>query len=62
MELLSGDRLSRVEVDSSGLVHGESLGLHCGCADVADFCHRMRLSDEIYHFSAGQEYQTSASR
>ena len=28
VELLSGDGLSRLDVDASGLVHGESLGLH----------------------------------
>ena len=36
VELLSGDGLSRIEVDSSGLAHGESPGLHHWCADVAD--------------------------
>ena len=30
VELLSGDGLSRIAVDSSGLVHGESTGLHYG--------------------------------
>ena len=42
VELFSGDGLSRVEVDTSGLVHGESPGLHYGCANVADCFHRMR--------------------
>ena len=50
VELLSGDGLSRVEVDSSGPAHGESPGLRHGCADVADCFHRMRLSREIRHF------------
>ena len=50
MELLSGDGLSRLEVDSSGLVHEESLGLHYGCADVADGFHRTRLFGEIRNF------------
>ena len=50
VELLSGDGLSRIEVDSSGLVHGESPGLHDGCADVADCFHWMRLSGDIRHF------------
>ena len=49
LELLSGDGLSRIEVDTSGLVHGESPGLHYGCADVADCFHRMRLFGEIRH-------------
>ena len=40
MELLSGDGLSRIEVDASELVDGESPGLHYGCADVADCFHR----------------------
>ena len=31
LELLSGDGLSRTEVDSSGLAFGESPGLHYGC-------------------------------
>ena len=39
MELLSGDGLSRIEVDAPGLVHGESPGLHFKCADVADCFH-----------------------
>ena len=50
VELLSGDGLSLIEVDSSGFLHGESLGLHCGCGDVAGCFHRMRLSGEIRHF------------
>ena len=50
VDLLSRDGLSRIEVDSTGLAHGESPGLHYGCADVADCFHRMRLST----FSAGQ--------
>ena len=54
VELLSGDGLSRIEVDSSGLAHGVSPGLHHGCADVADCFHRMRHSGESRHFSAGQ--------
>ena len=44
VELFSGDGLSRIEVNSSGLAHRESPGLHDGCAVVADFFHRMRLS------------------
>ena len=51
---LSGGGLSRIEVDTFGLVHGDSPGLHYGCADVADFFHRMRFSGEIRHFSVGQ--------
>ena len=50
VELLSGDGLLRIEVGSSGLAHGESPGLHDGCADVADCFHRMRLSGEVRHF------------
>ena len=58
VELLSGDGLSLIEVDSSGFLHGESLGLHCGCGDVAGCFHRMRLSGEIRHFfSAGQGFE-----
>ena len=53
VELLSGDGLSRIEVDSSGLAYGESLGLHFGCADVAD-C----FSGEIRHFFFGQGCRT----
>ena len=36
MELLSGDGLSRIDVDSCSLVRGESPDLHHGSADVAD--------------------------
>ena len=50
VELLSRDELSRIEVDSSGLAHGVSPGLHYGCADVADCFHRMRLSGDIRLF------------
>ena len=50
VELFSGDRLSRTEVDASGLVKAESAGLHFGCADVADSFHMMRLSVGIRHF------------
>ena len=42
--LFSGEGLSRIEVDFSGLTHGESPGLHYKYADVADCFHRMRLS------------------
>ena len=49
VELLSGDWLSRIEVDSSGLAHGETPGLHYGCHDVADCFLKMRLSGEIRH-------------
>ena len=38
VELLSGDGLSRIDVGSSGLVHGESPGLHHGCAAVGGRC------------------------
>ena len=62
VELLSGDGLSRIEVDSSGIAHGESPGLHYGCADVSDCFHRMRLSGVTRQFSAGQGYRTSTSR
>ena len=62
VELLSGDGLPRIEVDSSGLANGESPGLHNGCADVADCFHMMRLPGEIRHFSAGQGYRTSTSK
>ena len=48
VELLSGHGLSRIEGDSSGLAHGESPGLHCKCADVAECFHRMLLFGEIY--------------
>ena len=54
VELLSGDGLSRIEVDPSDLVHGVPPGLHYGCAEVADCFHRMHLSGEIRRFSAGQ--------
>ena len=50
VELLSGDGLSRIEVDFSGLVRGESLRLHYGCADVADCCHRVCLSGDSQCF------------
>ena len=50
VELFSGDGLSRIEVDPFCLAHGESPGLHNGCADVADCFHRLRLSGEIRHF------------
>ena len=56
VELLSGDGLSRIEVDSSSPLHGESPGQHYGCAEVAD------CSREIRHFSFGQEYRPSTSR
>ena len=36
LELLSGDGLSRIDVDSCSLAHGVSPGLHHWCADVAD--------------------------
>ena len=62
VELLSGDGFSRIEADTSGLVHGESPGLRQGCADVADCFHRMRLSGEVRHFSFGQGCRTSISR
>ena len=54
VELFSGDGLPRIEVDSSGLGHRASLGLHYRCADVADCFHRMLLSGEIRHFSVGK--------
>ena len=47
---VAGDGLSRIEVDSSGLVHGESPGPHYVCADVADCFHRMCFAGEIRHF------------
>ena len=50
VELVSGDGMSRIEVDSSGIAHGESPGFHYGCADVADCFHRMRLSGVTRHF------------
>ena len=62
VELFSGDGFSRIEADTSGLVHGKSAGLHYGCAYVADCFHRMRLSGEVHHFSVGQEYRTNISR
>ena len=37
VDLLSGDGLARIEVDTAGLVPGEPPGLHYGCADVADW-------------------------
>ena len=46
VELLSGDGLWRIEVDSSGLAHGEPPGPHYGCADVAGCFQRMHLSGE----------------
>ena len=50
VELPTGDGLSRIEVDTSGLTCGESLGLHHGCADVADFFFRLRLSGDIRRY------------
>ena len=50
VELLSGDGLSRIEVDISVFARGEHPGVHYGCADVADCFHRTRLSGDIRHF------------
>ena len=49
VELPTGDGLSRIE-DTSGLTCSESLGLHNGCADVADCFYRMRLSGDIRRY------------
>ena len=62
VELLSGDGLSCVEVDASGLDHGESHGLHYGCADVADSFHRVRLAVESRHLFCWPGVRTGISR
>ena len=62
VELLSGDGLSRIDVDSCSLAHGESPGLHHWCADVADCFSQDATLWKFAMYSGDQEYRTSTSR
>ena len=62
VELLSGDGLSRIDVDSCSLAHEESPGLHHWCADVADCFSQDATLWKFAMYSGDQEYRTSTSR